>query len=105
MPAHPKPPKKQRRPGRRVGKVTGTIRLYGKQRKDLRTRVFERSRGYCEAKLDGCLGYASIAWGHMAHVKSVGSGGPDEIGNVLWSCTKCHSKSHTEGIRLKEVIE
>jgi hypothetical protein len=111
MPAHPKPPKKQRRPGRRIGKVSGTVRLYGKQRKSLRERVFDRAGGYCEAesengeKFDVCLGYTSLFHGHLAHIKSVGSGGPDMEKNTVWCCIPCHIFSHTKGIRLKEVSE
>lgn len=98
-PAKRKPfaPPKKRKPDRREGKVTHTVRLHGPEKSALRDDCFRRSQGFCEVRLPGCLSYAPWLSGEMAHIRSVGSGGSDTLENVLWSCMQCHSKLHNAG--------
>jgi 5-methylcytosine-specific restriction endonuclease McrA len=82
----------------RVGKVTGTVRLYGVDKSKLREEVYLRARGFCELRLEGCGGYATWKSGHLAHVVSLGAGGPDSESNCKWSCSACHIRSHVYGV-------
>lgn len=79
----------------KVGKYSGRIRLDAEGMKELRVAVYERARGLCEMKIKHvCEVYAGWVSGHLAHIKSRGSGGSDELGNVLWACAPCHMASH-----------
>jgi len=81
-----------------VGKYSGRIRLNAEGMKQLRAEAYERSRGLCEMKLRRvCQVYAGWMSGHLAHIKSRGAGGSDEISNVLWACAPCHMASHNCG--------
>lgn len=55
-----------------------------------RLLVFQRCKGFCEAKLDGCFGVAS----HAHHKKMKSQGGKDEVDNLLGVCAKCHRMIH-----------
>ena len=60
-----------------------------------------RDRGVCEV-----CGLKRRTCGH--HVKTKGSGGFDEWGNIVVVCDACHSKCHTGEIpkeRLYQIIE
>lgn len=90
--AAPKRPKQSR-----VGKATGTIRLYGNDRSALKDRVYLRAQGRCEL-LIVCNGeYVPYKDGHLAHTKSVGSGGNDSESNTKFACPGCHIRSHAYG--------
>jgi hypothetical protein len=93
------------KPNHREGRVSGTVRLYGPDKLELRGKVFQRSNGFCEAKLKGCQGYTPWLHGHLAHIKSRGAGGADTEENTLWACGSCHLLSHQKGIKLKAVSE
>ena len=97
-------PKKRKAPIS-IGKVSRTVRINAAElMTDLRKRVFQRSNGFCEAKLKGCTGYTPWLHGHLAHIKSRGAGGADTEANTLWACASCHMRSHNKGIRLKPVV-
>ena len=70
---HPNPKKK-------------AIRLKGKEIEKLRRQVAERAKYRCQK----CGGPASWEKGHMAHIKSRGSGGSDTLENTQWECFNCH---------------
>lgn len=53
-----------------------------------RNIAFERSGGYCEAVLRGCLGLAS----DVHHVKPRARGGSDNPKNLMTLCRPCHEK-------------
>lgn len=68
-----------------------TTRLKGKKLRALRQACYDRAGGCCEE----CG--APTPWsggvftrGHMAHIKSRGSGGSDTIENIRWLCPQCH---------------
>jgi hypothetical protein len=91
-------PPKPRKPLRREGKVTGTVRLTGIEKSALREQAYLRTNGHCE----DCGVYApwksGDLWsGHMAHIQGVGAGGSDVETNVLWLCAACHGKRHNAG--------
>lgn len=91
-----------------------TIRLYGKERSELRKKVFERDKGKCQEC--GCSAplydvdnqFDRIHCGHMCHIKSTGAGGEDTLENVRWLCSKCHGKEHgtrfTKNVDFMEII-
>lgn len=91
----------KRKPDHRVGKVTGTVRLSGKELKQLREQRYELDRGRCrlcgllayfEPRFDGDpLGY------DLAHIKSRGSGGGDTLENTMTAHHMCHMKLHAKG--------
>jgi hypothetical protein len=87
----------------RVGKVTGTVRLYGVDKSKLREEVYLRARGFCELRLEGCGGYTPWKDGHLVHVRSLGAGGADTLDNedgerqCVWGCPSCHLRSHAYG--------
>lgn len=91
---NPRPfaPPKKRKPLRREGKVSGTVRLRGPEMSKLREEAWHRSGGFCEFKYRGCLGYVPWLYGELAHLKGRGAGGGDSIDNVKWSCSPCHRK-------------
>lgn len=90
------PPRPRKEP-QRVGKVSHQVRLSGPPKSALREAVYLRAKGMCEIRLPGCGGYTPWKSGEMAHVRSVGSGGSDELANCVWSCQNCHRKSHNCG--------
>lgn len=57
----------------------------------VREAVRERSRGLCEARLDGCRWSAT----EMHHVKSRARGGPNTAENIKHLCWSCHMKVTT----------
>ena len=89
----------------RVGKVTGTVRLEGKDLEDLRRACFERDNYTCQE----CGLY--VEWdddelyrnqrgrtpvGEMAHIHAKRNGG-DTLDNVRTLCPACHHKEHQYG--------
>jgi hypothetical protein len=88
----------------RVGKATGTVRLVGADRSALKDRVYLRCNGHCELRLV-CNGeYVPYKNSHLAHVKSVGSGGPDTDANTRYTCPACHIQSHAYGPSNKKPV-
>src|ERR1039458_9351894 len=71
-------------------------RLEGKALEDLRWECFQRDNWRC------CDCKAPISWtgmyilarGEMAHIRSRGAGGADDISNVKTLCPKCHHAEH-----------
>lgn len=72
------------------------IRLYGKAKQKFREDVCARSMSRCDnchlfAPLkEGESGFNLYRSGHVAHIKSYGSGGGDTMDNVGWLCYRCH---------------
>jgi len=81
------------------------IRLKGKKKTEFRKAVAKRALEFCEV----CGGHAPRLWGgyfnsmwcgHIHHIKSVGSGGGDTMGengtknNAQWLCASCHRAKH-----------
>lgn len=64
------------------------IRLKGKELLGLRRQVAERANYRCQGV--GCGKYTPFSKGHMAHIKSKGSGGDDSLENTEWLCFDCH---------------
>lgn len=107
---------------KRIGKVTGTVRVKGADMEKLRKKVYVRSGGHCEMRvhliagmnkdvntgrldylhamemmkqvLTHCRGKITLQTMHLAHIKSKGSGGADVESNTLASCDACHGLSH-----------
>lgn len=73
------------------------VRLTGKDRSALRIAAYLRERGCC--KKCGGRTYldadeASPVKADMAHIKSLGAGGSDELSNVENWCHRCHMRKH-----------
>jgi hypothetical protein len=90
----PKPIRKvsKRRKARsgKPGKL-GIVRLYGKDKTDLRRRCYEQDNERCVIcrkwlPFDGPI----LARMHMAHILGIGAGGSDTIGNVETRCAEHH---------------
>jgi hypothetical protein len=85
----------------RVGKHTGKIRLSGAALEKLREQVYRRDEGRCQWKGCGVLLplYGSVFnRAHMAHIKSRGASGSDELANVRILCPEHHLGSqHSKG--------
>jgi 5-methylcytosine-specific restriction endonuclease McrA len=86
---------------KKVGKVSGQIRLTGNDYEKLREARWNRDKGRCVV----CHKLVTLDKGfwhsmHLMHVKSKGSGGSDTLENTRTGCMECHSRSHTEGIKL-----
>lgn len=62
---------------------------------ELMARLAERSQGYCEARLPGCLGRASQGC-HRKHRKAGGRPNHDDahLSNAWHGCAVCHSWTH-----------
>lgn len=76
-----------------------TIRLKGKAYTEFRKAVGKRAAWRCETC--GCFAPFTINGvfdvffcGHVSHIKSKGSGGSDDMSNVILECFDCHSKRH-----------
>jgi len=77
-----------------------TLRLKGKKRTEFRKRVFKEKGPFCYKckqyaplyveDYSGGMAYIKGECGEVRHRKSVGSGGPDILDNVDWSCFQCH---------------
>jgi 5-methylcytosine-specific restriction endonuclease McrA len=78
--------------------VPKTIRLKGKELEALRRACFERDEFRCsECDIPVIWERGTFQSGHMAHIKSRGAGGPDELWNVRLLCMKCHTFEHNCG--------
>ena len=72
------------------------IRLKGKEMEQLRRACFKRDNYTCTQ----CKQPVSWQSGHMAHIKSHGSGGSDILENVRTKCRECHLiREHFKGIK------
>ena len=78
-----------------------TVRLKGKAYTAFRKSVHEKYSGRCvecgryAPLLDADGVFDVFGCGHVAHLKSVGSGGHDILSNVVWKCPDCHlGKEH-----------
>lgn len=93
----------KRKPDRSVGKVSGTVRLSGKELTELREQRWNLDKGICrlcgwptffEPRFDG----DPLAY-DLAHIKSRGSGGGDTLENTMTAHHSCHMKLHAKGKR------
>lgn len=94
------PIRARKKPQTRVGNL-GIVRLSGKALEELRMVCWLRDNGRCQvcrelvyfaARVDG----DPLAY-DMAHIKSRGAGGSDELNNVRCLCHQCHMKEHAKG--------
>lgn len=90
--------KSKRKPERRVGKVSGTVRLSGAAMEALRLECWRRDGGICQvcgvatwwkARYDG-----DPEAFDMAHIKARGAGGSDSLRNVRTLCHEDHMQEH-----------
>lgn len=68
---------------------------------DVKTRLYQRSGGRCEALLaDQCTGWAE----HAHHRKLRSRGGNDTVGNLTDICHRCHEYVHSSrgAVRAKD---
>ena len=67
------------------------VRLYGKDRQDLRTRVYNRDGGRC-VRCGRPVLLATGWWAsmHLSHKQGVGAGGSDTEENTESLCLHCH---------------
>lgn len=89
--------RKRINPKRRAPRrVRDRVKLYGDAKSDLRRRVWCRSKGYCEVRLENCED--RIFWDtfEMAHRKH-GARKSDELSEVDAACKTCHRDSHNAG--------
>jgi len=87
---------KRSKPLRKTGKL-GTVRVTGIESSKLREECYLRSRGFCEVRFDGCMGWTPWKSGEMAHIRSRGASGSDVAENCKWSCQHCHRIWHQYG--------
>lgn len=82
----------------------GKTYRFGEDVLDLRTLLFERSKGYCEMITRGYLNarcQRNISWEtfEMHHEPPRSQGGDDSLEGVLASCKRCHVSRHGRVIR------
>lgn len=76
----------------------GTIRLSGRELENLRLACLQRDKGKCRecgARVSDSLPAWHPLKYDMAHIRSRGAGGSDELGNVKTNCHECHMKAHS----------
>lgn len=77
---------------------------FGEDMTRLRQYVFERSRGYCEQRVNGVLGgrcQRNISWETMEldHQPSLAQGGDDTPEGTVASCRRCHCARHNRQVK------
>lgn len=65
----------------------------------VRRQVAARARGLCEARFSADCMTGGV---HAHHKRRRSQGGPDTVENLLWVCTPCHLRIHTE---IAEAVE
>ena len=75
-------------------------RVYGAEMKDLRQQCWDRDEGQC--RHCGILTFYAAVGYHprnyeMAHIRSRGAGGADELSNLKTLCSLCHKSEHAGG--------
>jgi hypothetical protein len=78
--------------------------LFGRDMAELRRRVFERSRGYCEVPIHGIQNgrcQRCITWETMElhHSPTRAQGGDDSEESTMASCKRCHIAVHNRQTR------
>lgn len=76
--------------------------MYPKKKRIKNKKEIEKARKkYCE--------YCGRTWGiEVHHIKTRGSGGNDELSNLVSLCADCHTKAHNGQIpkrNLKYIVE
>lgn len=69
----------------------GHVYLFGKDVGIARLRIFERDKGQCQLRLEGCSGLADWDFGDLEH--EIGGLGLQRCWcdhNLRWSCKSCH---------------
>jgi 5-methylcytosine-specific restriction endonuclease McrA len=75
----------------------GTTRLSGRELENLRLSCLQRDKGKCQecgAKVSDQLPAWHPLKYHMAHIRSRGAGGADELTNIRTLCGDCHREEH-----------
>ena len=70
--------------------LKGDAYLFGKDMSEARHFVFVRDKGRCQE----CGMWIGEDYGEVHHKVPRGKGGSDNIGNLEWSCRKCHRFAH-----------
>lgn len=87
----------------------GTVRLSGRELETLRLACLQRDKGRCRecgAKVSDQLPAWHPLSYDMAHIRSRGAGGADELNNVKTNCHGCHMKAHGgQGVANKGHLE
>lgn len=97
------PLRRRKKAERRVGKVSGTVRLSGAAMEHLREQRYRMDGERCTWK--GCgvwlpLYGSVFNRAHLAHIKSHGAGGGDTIENTHIRCFLHHIEfEHTKGTK------
>jgi len=82
----------------------GKTFLFGDDMTELRRDVFERSKGFCEQRVNGILGgrcQRNISWETMEldHQPSLAQGGDDTPEGTVASCRRCHQQRHNRQVK------
>jgi len=77
---------------------------FGKDMETLRRSAFERSKGFCEQRINGVLGarcQRNISWEtlELDHQPSLAQGGDDSLEGVVASCRRCHQRRHNRQVK------
>ena len=89
---------------------TGRVVLRGKDKTNLRWKVFKRAGGKCElTQPDGarCNRYAPFdgrGHGELVHRTASAHGGSDSLDNCEWGCADCHRKRDHPGPQWSALI-
>lgn len=83
---------------------TGRVILKGKDKTDLRWRVFVRAGGKCEItfgpkRCNKRAPWQGWAHGELVHVIASAHGGSDSEENCLWGCHDCHKRKYHPGLQ------
>lgn len=73
----------------------GHIFLFGRDVEIARLRIYERDRGICQLKLEGCKGFSDWDFGELEHEQ--GGFGLQRCWcdhNLRWSCGSCNARKH-----------
>jgi hypothetical protein len=97
-------PLKRKMPLRKVRPTLRRGELSKAEKTAIRRQVFDRAKGLCEIRLDGCLG-GPLAWdgpdpwshGHLVHLRAKRRFGWG-LDNLVWGCWRCHLEGlHQKG--------
>jgi hypothetical protein len=78
---------------------SGRVFLGPKDMEELRTKCFERSKGFCEmVNKHGIRCERNISWTtfQMHHSPPRSRGGSDELDKVVAACQRCHKPEHPQ---------
>lgn len=78
----------------------GNVRLQAKELGELRKAVLKRDKMRCQ-ECGEAVSDRYPAWhprkAEMAHIRSRGAGGSDNLANLKLLCHECHQRQHNQG--------